>query len=115
MPSVPIRFRYGNAPTQTYARTKSGYQISHEFNTAMIWAPQIRTGDLIVRKYDGARFMVGDRKESSFRTVRLHQEFDMAQLPINNIRYDVTDEAIARSLDVAKMPGFVRSGFLSFG
>lgn len=114
-PSIPIRFRYGNAPVRTYTRTRSGHQVTHGFNTAMVWAPQIRTGDLIVRKYDGARFMVSNRRESSFRAVRLHQEFDMAELPINHIRYQVTDEQIARSLNVAQMPGFVRSGFIAFG
>jgi hypothetical protein len=114
-PGVPIRFRYANNPKQVYTRTKSGYVVEHAFNSQMIWAPQIRKGDVIVRLYDGTRFVVDNRNETSFRTVRLHQEFNLSQVGANSPLNFITDKRIGMALDQAGMPGYVRDGFRIFG
>lgn len=114
-PSVPIMIRYSNLPSQRYQYTKTGYELQHSFNTFMLWAPQVRVGDLVIRLLDGTRYLVTDRNESSARGIRLHQEFNLQQIDAQSIKNDVTDQQIADALNQLEVPGFVWDGFKVFG
>ncbi len=114
-PSVPIRIRYSGTPSTKVTYDNTGYTTEHGFNTFMLWDPQVRVGDLVVRLVDGTRYKVTERRETSARAIRLHQEFDLEQLGIRDIKNQVTDEQIGLSMDQLNIPGFVRSGFMAFG
>jgi hypothetical protein len=115
LPHITIAIRYGNAPEQNFVHTKRGFQLEHKFNTYMLWLPTVRVGDLVVRQ-DGSRFeVVKSSPDISTRGVRLHQEFDLQQVEKTDILMEVTDEAIQKSLDRARLPDFLKSGFKSFG
>lgn len=114
-PSIPITIRYSNMPEKTYKQTSRGQELSHQFNTFMIWAPVVRYGDLVVRLSDGSRYHVTGRRESSARAIMLHQEFDLAQVETKDIRMQVTDANIQKALNTAEFPGFLRDGFKAFG
>jgi len=115
LPRISIAIRYGNAPEQNFVHTKRGFELQHKFNTYMLWVPTVRVGDLVV-KADGSRYeVVKVSPDISTRGVRLHQEFDLQQVEKTDILMEVTDEAIQRSLDKAKLPSFLKPGFKSFG
>ena len=114
-PAIPVTIRYESAPNQNYVRTKQGYQLEHQFNTYMIWDPRVRTGDLIVRKADGSRYIVNNVKETSSRAIRLHQEFDITQVEKTSILMEVTDTQIQELTDKASAPGVLMDGFKLFG
>jgi hypothetical protein len=115
LPHISIAIRYGNAPEQNFVHTKRGFQLEHKFNTYMLWLPTVRVGDLIVRQ-DGSRYeVVKSNPDISTRGVRLHQEFDLQQVEKTDILMEVTDKAIQRSLDKAKLPDFLKAGYKSFG
>lgn len=116
LPKISIAIRYGNAPEQNFVYTKRGFQLEHKFNTYMLWLPTVRVGDIVVRATDGSRYQVTKTSpDISTRGIRLHQEFDLQEIERLDILMQVTDEAIQRSLDKAKLPDFLRSGYKSFG
>jgi hypothetical protein len=114
-PAIPIRIRYMGMPSQRFIRNPTGFTTEHVFNTITIWDPQIRVGDLVLRLSDGNRYHVADRSESSARAIRLHQAFDLEQVPGTDIRNYVTDTGIKHALKQLEAPGYVRDGFLAFG
>jgi len=116
LPRIPIAIRYGSAPEQIWKWTKRGQELSHGFNTYMLWCPVVRVGDLIIRATDGSRYtVVKTRPDISVRGVRLHQEFDLQQVENTDILMEVTDAAIEASLRQAKLPKYFREGFKIFG
>ncbi len=116
LPAISIDIRYGSAPEQKYIRSKGGFLIDHAFNTWMLPHPVVRTGDLLVRVTDGSRYRVGRTKpDISSRAVRLHQEFDLDQVQRGDILFSVTDVAIARSIEKAELPSFLKDGYRIFG
>ncbi len=116
LPSIPIAVRYGNAPEQAFVRKKSGFELQHVFNTAMLWMPVVRVEDLVVLERSGRRFKVTKvSPDVGMRAVRLQQFFDLDEVKKTSIEYEVTDDAIQKGLDKAKLPGFLRQGYKSFG
>ena len=116
LPRIPIAIRYGAAPEQIWKFTKRGQELSHGFNTYMLWLPVVRVGDLIIRAVDGSRYLVTKTKpDISVRGVRLHQEFDLEQVENTDILMEVTDEAIKSNLERAKLPQYLRDGYRIFG
>jgi hypothetical protein len=116
LPRIPIAIRYGNAPEQLWKASKRGMELQHCFNTYMLWTPVVRVGDLIVRATDGSRYTVTKAKpDISIQAVRLHQEFDLTQIEKTDILMEVTDQAIARSLERAQLPAYLRDGYRIFG
>ena len=117
-PKVAIRIRYANLPVKTFKWSKSGQQLLNEFNTFMIWAPVVRPEDIIVRTMTGERFRVDPDKgvrTSTIRGLLVHQEFDLVGIPQNHISFNVTDDAIQKALDTAKIPKYLKSGYKVFG
>ena len=102
-------------PNKRYLPSKFGLELEHTFTTYTLWAPVIRTNDIIVRLVDGSRYTVTNKSESSVRGIKLHQAFDMEQLTEKDISYLITDAAIQKALDQSKVAGFVNSGYLNFG
>lgn len=114
-PAIPINIRYSNMPNKRYIPSKFGLELEHSFSTYMLWAPVVRSEDLIVRLVDGSRYNVTQKSESSVRGIKLHQAFDMEQLSEKDITYLVTDESIQRALTQGNVAGFIRDGFKDFG
>lgn len=114
-PGIPIMIRYSAMPDDVYRYSPRGMELSHTFNTYMLWEPVVNVNDLVIRASDGSRYYVSKRKESSARAIRLHQEFDLTQIEKQDIRMEVSDKTIQEALDVAKIPGYALDRFKVFG
>ncbi len=116
LPKIKIAIlKDGSAASQMFTWGKRGMTLSHVFNTAMLWTPVVRVGDLVVRKSDGSRYEVTKTNpDISARAVRFSQAFDLEQVKKTSILMEVTDKAIERSLLQARLPGFLREGYKIF-
>ncbi len=116
LPKIKIAIiKDGATSGQSFSWGKKGMMLNHVFNTQMLWTPTVRVGDLIVRASDGSRFTVTlTNPDVAIRAVRLMQFFDLDQIAKTDIKMQLTDSAIARSIKMAKLPGFLKDGYRLF-
>lgn len=96
-PKIRILARYGNIPTRKISFNREGMLLGHDFNSWTLWSPLLRSSDLMVRVSTNERFLVDDAANSSWRGKLLQQQMRLLSLQPGDIRYSVTDEAIANA------------------
>ena len=96
-PGYIIKVRYGDMPQDLVRYQEAGLMVTHVPPSWTLWTPKLSEHDLIVRA-NGQRFDVNDISHSELRGLPLHQNFNMEEIVLTDIRYYVTDAAIAAAL-----------------
>jgi len=93
-----IKFRYNDVPQHRITFTSQGVVYGHDFNSWTLWTPILREQDVLVHKTTGDRFMLAETAKSSWRGAVTQQKLKLLSLQTGDIRYTITDAAIAAAL-----------------
>jgi hypothetical protein len=93
-------------PGKTFNGFVKGLTISQTYDGWTIVPPFLRAQDLVVRKMDGQRWIIGDVNCTWFRGAAITQFFSLNLIQQTDIRYIVSNNTIATALDTLKDPRF---------
>ena len=96
-----IKIRYGDLPRRLVRFESGGLEIQHRPPSWTLWTPKLAEHDLVVRfNTGGSRYDVNDIRQSEWRGLPLHQEFDLEELLPSDPRFLVNDTSIQAALDM---------------
>jgi hypothetical protein len=113
-PKISIKFRYSEMPPRTFKFKDFGIELGHSFTSWTIWAPKLREHDLLVRVKTGERFLITETKSSEWRGLVLHQSFNLKAIPQTDIVQMVSNETIAKAIELDQTASFQKQGWKVF-
>lgn len=105
-PPIEMFIRFNVMPSKEFRGVVYGLKVSQTYEAWSIPDPILRAEDLIVRKYDGERYLVKDVALSTQRSVATRQELRLDLLPMNDIRRIVSLDTINQALSYSSNPKY---------
>jgi len=87
--------RYSATPVRQIVFGKYALELNQNFNTWGLWIPKVHDKDFVVRVKTGERYEVSGAKIGEIRGIPMHQEMLLSIINPGDIRYTITDAAIA--------------------
>ena len=108
-PPIEMFVSFNTKPAKNFKGTIYGLKVNQTYDAWSIASPILRSGDLIVRRYDGERYDI-DQVEITdpIRGVPVSQNFGLSLLPYDDIKRLISlttiNEALAKLNDAAYNP-----------
>jgi hypothetical protein len=114
-PPINILLRFNEKPSKKFDGAVYGLKVSQTYDAWTLPEPILRVGDLIVRKFDGNKYVVDEVQVSgAFRSILTRQDISMSILPETDIRRIVSLETINNALNQIKDPRYNEANRISF-
>jgi len=85
-PPVRMLIRFNDMPAKDFKGTVRGLTVNQTYTAWTLPYPLLRTEDLVVRRYDGSRYLVKEVQTSLVRAVATHCNIGLDLISENDIR-----------------------------
>ena len=113
-PPIKMTIRFNLMPAKEFKGAVFGLKVSQTYDAWTLPEPILRAGDMIVRRYDGERYIVEQVATSIHRDVATRTDLKLNLLSLLDIRRIVSLETINAALSKTNDPHYNPQGRINF-